>query len=151
MPGPSSQSRPIQRKDRSNWSTDSSVERARSVSSMRRTNVPPFLRAKSQLKRAVLTPPTCNNPVGLGAYRTRISLLSMRLNYHANDALESSQTRLNGVNGLPEGSVRTHDTSTVGRALAGGWHHEDATPASRGGGRQDHALDGALRRRHAAR
>jgi hypothetical protein len=47
---------------------------------MRRTNVPPFLRAKSQLKRAVLTPPTCNIPVGLGAYRTRICELSMDLN-----------------------------------------------------------------------
>jgi hypothetical protein len=40
--------------------------------------VPPFLRAKSQLKSAVRTPPTCNLPVGLGAYLTLIPLsLSM--------------------------------------------------------------------------
>jgi hypothetical protein len=30
------------------------------------------LRAKSQLKSAVLTPPTCSLPVGLGAYLTLI-------------------------------------------------------------------------------
>ncbi len=36
-----------------------SVERSRSVSSMRRTNVPPFLRAHSQLNSAVRAPPTC--------------------------------------------------------------------------------------------
>jgi hypothetical protein len=34
---------------------------------MRRTNVPLFLRANSQLKSAVRTPPTCSEPVGLGA------------------------------------------------------------------------------------
>src|ERR671913_505639 len=67
VPGPSSQSRPIQRKERSSCSTDSSVERSRSVSSIRSTNVPPFLRAKSQLKSAVRTPPTCSLPVGLDA------------------------------------------------------------------------------------
>ena len=33
--------------------------------------VPPVLRASSQLKRAVLTPPMCKNPVGLGANRVR--------------------------------------------------------------------------------
>ncbi len=48
-----------------------SVDRSRSVSSMRRMNVPPFLRAHSQLKRAVRAPPTCRYPVGLGANRTR--------------------------------------------------------------------------------
>jgi hypothetical protein len=42
------------------------------VSSIRSTNVPPFLRAKSQLKSAVRTPPTCSRPVGLGAYLTLI-------------------------------------------------------------------------------
>jgi hypothetical protein len=36
----------------------SSVERARSVSSMRRRNLPPVLRARSQLKSAVRAPPT---------------------------------------------------------------------------------------------
>jgi hypothetical protein len=31
------------------------------------------------LKSAVLTPPTCSEPVGLGAYRTLICEVSMRL------------------------------------------------------------------------
>src|SRR5262245_30653517 len=48
-----------------------SVERDRSVSSIRRMNWPPWWRAKSQLKRAVRAPPTCRWPVGLGAKRTR--------------------------------------------------------------------------------
>ena len=47
-----------------------SVERERSVSSIRRMNWPPWWRAKSQLKRAVRAPPTCRCPVGLGAKRT---------------------------------------------------------------------------------
>jgi hypothetical protein len=34
------------------------------------------LRAKSQLKSAVLTPPTCNIPVGLGAYLTLMFSIS---------------------------------------------------------------------------
>src|SRR5688500_14520249 len=38
---------------------------------MRRRNSPPSWRAKSQLKRAVWTPPKWRNPVGLGAKRTR--------------------------------------------------------------------------------
>src|SRR5262245_17842657 len=49
----------------------SSVERERSVSSMRRMKVPRWWRAKSQLKSAVRAPPTCRWPVGLGANRTR--------------------------------------------------------------------------------
>ena len=47
----------------------SGVERARSVSSMRRMNVPSCLRANAQLKRAVRAPPMCKKPVGLGAKR----------------------------------------------------------------------------------
>ena len=39
-------------------STFSGVERSRSVSSMRSTNVPPCRRARSQLKIAVRAPPT---------------------------------------------------------------------------------------------
>src|SRR5690606_4405076 len=38
---------------------------------MRRTNVPPVLRAHSQLKSAVRTPPMWRYPVGEGAKRTR--------------------------------------------------------------------------------
>ena len=49
-------------------------ERSLSVSSMRSTNVPPYLRAKSQLNSAVRAPPTWSGPVGLGAKRTRIGL-----------------------------------------------------------------------------
>jgi len=52
-------------------STDSCVERWRSVSSMRRMKVPPRRRAKSQLKSAVRAPPIWRWPVGLGAKRTR--------------------------------------------------------------------------------
>src|SRR4029450_6067520 len=52
----------------------SSVERERSVSSMRRMNVPRWWRARSQLKSAVRAPPTWRWPVGLGAKRTRIGV-----------------------------------------------------------------------------
>src|SRR5262245_2692061 len=52
-------------------SITSGEERSRSVSSMRRMKVPPCLRANSQLKSAVLAPPTWRKPVGLGAKRTR--------------------------------------------------------------------------------
>jgi hypothetical protein len=47
----------------------SRVERALSVSSMRRRNLPPWCRAKSQLNKAVRAPPICRNPVGEGANR----------------------------------------------------------------------------------
>src|SRR5687767_4041295 len=53
----------------------SSVERERSVSSMRRMKVPPCRRANSQLKSAVRAPPTWRCPVGLGAKRTRTALV----------------------------------------------------------------------------
>ena len=69
--GPSSQSSASQRRPSRIARTASSVERSTSVSSMRRMNVPPCARAKSQLYRAVRTPPTCRYPVGLGAKRTR--------------------------------------------------------------------------------
>src|ERR1700709_1318538 len=49
----------------------SGVLRARSVSSMRSTRVPPKCRAKAQLKRAERTLPTCRLPVGDGGNRTR--------------------------------------------------------------------------------
>jgi hypothetical protein len=45
------------------------VERALSVSSILRRNLPPWWRAKSQLKRAVRAPPMWRNPVGEGAKR----------------------------------------------------------------------------------
>jgi hypothetical protein len=46
-----------------------SVERSRSVSSMRRSIVPPCRRANSQLNRAVRAPPMWRKPVGEGAKR----------------------------------------------------------------------------------
>ena len=46
-----------------------SVERARSVSSMRSRTVPPWRRAYSQLNNAVRAPPMCRYPVGEGAKR----------------------------------------------------------------------------------
>ena len=45
------------------------VERSRSVSSIRRMNLPPVRRAYSQQNSAVRAPPTCSSPVGLGAKR----------------------------------------------------------------------------------
>src|SRR5215467_6319492 len=50
--------------------TASAVDRARSVSSMRSRNLPPWWRAKSQLDSAVRALPICRNPVGEGAKRT---------------------------------------------------------------------------------
>src|ERR1700712_38200 len=48
-----------------------SVERSRSVSSMRSTNFPPCRRAYNQENKAVRRPPMCKKPVGLGAKRVR--------------------------------------------------------------------------------
>ena len=58
-PGPSSQSSPSQRRPSRMPVTISADERSTSVSSMRRTNVPPCRRAYSQLNSAVRAPPTC--------------------------------------------------------------------------------------------
>src|SRR5262245_165392 len=49
----------------------SSVERERSVSSIRRMKAPPCRRANAQLKSAVRAPPMWRCPAGLGANRTR--------------------------------------------------------------------------------
>src|SRR6266550_698778 len=50
--------------------TAAGVDRVRSVSSMRSRKMPPWCRAKSQLKSAVRAPPMCRKPVGEGAKRT---------------------------------------------------------------------------------
>mgnify|MGYP001807202628 CR=1 FL=1 len=47
------------------------VDALRAQRAYRRMNLPPILRAYSQLKRAVRAPPTCRLPVGEGAKRTR--------------------------------------------------------------------------------
>src|SRR5690348_17610562 len=63
--------------------SDSAVERSLSVSSTRKTKVPPWWRAKAQLKRAVRTRPTCGEPVGEGAIRTRtVTALHSFLGHH---------------------------------------------------------------------
>src|ERR1700733_7710608 len=49
----------------------SAVERSRSVSSMRSTNVPAWRRAYSQQNNAVRRPPICKKPVGLEENRVR--------------------------------------------------------------------------------
>ncbi len=53
--------------------TNSSLERSRSVSSMRSMKAPWKCRAMSQLNRAVCDPPRCREPVGLGEKRVRTS------------------------------------------------------------------------------
>src|SRR2546421_10253478 len=69
---PSSQFNPSQRRSSSADASASFVERAKSVSSMRSTNVAPDPRAMSQLKSAVRTLPTWICPVGLGANLRRM-------------------------------------------------------------------------------
>ena len=51
---------PSQRRSSRIARSDSRVERSKSVSSMRRMNVPPWPRASSQLKSAVRALPTCS-------------------------------------------------------------------------------------------
>ena len=53
-------------------STESCVERATSVSSMRSTNSPPKWRANAHEYSAVRAVPRCRKPVGDGAIRVRI-------------------------------------------------------------------------------
>src|ERR1700741_2391679 len=69
---PSSQFNPSQRRSSIAEPSASFVERAKSLSSMRSTNVAPAPRASSQLKSAVRALPTCSCPVGLGANLTRM-------------------------------------------------------------------------------
>src|SRR5262245_20293095 len=52
-------------------SSDAAVFRPASVSSIRRTIVPPYRRANNQLKMKVRALPMCKKPVGEGAKRTR--------------------------------------------------------------------------------
>ena len=52
-----------------------SVDRSRSVSSIRKMNAPPCRRANNQLNKAVRRPPMWRYPVGLGANRTLTSLM----------------------------------------------------------------------------
>src|SRR6476469_1614540 len=73
-----SQSMPSHTSESLIWSTASATSRLVSVFSMRRRISPPCLRAKSQLKRNVRTPPMWRKPVGLGAMRTRTDIATYR-------------------------------------------------------------------------
>src|SRR4051794_40533723 len=84
----------------------SSVFRARSVSSTRRTKVPPVCFAWSQLNNAVRAPPMWRYPVGDGAKRTRIGevigvmewrsngVMSLLVHYSNTPLLQHSRSRL---------------------------------------------------------
>src|SRR6266508_3595770 len=75
-------------------SMEASVERERSVSSMRRTNTPLWWRAKAQLKSAVRAPPTWKDPVGLGAKRTlTVSGMGVHCNVQARPGAASREPR----------------------------------------------------------
>ncbi len=69
--------------------TAASVERSRSVSSMRSTNWPPRWRASSQQYSAVRAPPICRKPVGLGAKRVRTV---MRCSFAGGETVDFSRS-----------------------------------------------------------
>lgn len=81
--------------------SDSRVLRAVSVSSTRMMNLPFFWRASSQLKSAVRAPPTCSEPVGDGAKRTRVSPVagSGTSDIATRDPRADSAARRSGVRG----------------------------------------------------
>src|SRR6185312_1051698 len=59
------------------WSTESCVERATSVSSMRSTNSPPWWRAYAHEYSAVRAVPRWRKPVGDGAMRVRMGVVTV--------------------------------------------------------------------------
>src|SRR3954449_10534108 len=69
-----SQSRPSHDRERWICSVAPSTSRFMSVFSIRRKHSPPCWRANSQLNRNVRARPTCNQPVGDGAMRTRTGI-----------------------------------------------------------------------------
>src|SRR5262245_10703316 len=71
MSGPSSQVSPAQRSESRMIRSDAADERCRAVSSMRRVNSPPCLRATIRVIRATWAVPTCGPPVREGATRVR--------------------------------------------------------------------------------
>src|SRR3546814_3856600 len=75
-----SQSSPSQRIPSRIASIAGWVERARSVSSMRSRNLPPWWRANSQLNSAVRAPPIWRKPVGDGAKRVTTPVSDLALN-----------------------------------------------------------------------
>ena len=71
-PGPRPSRCPASAARRGCRARSSTVERATSVSSSRRMNVPPWRRANRMLNSAVRAVPMCSGPVGLGAIRQRM-------------------------------------------------------------------------------
>src|SRR6185437_8182049 len=85
-----------------------------SVSSIRRMNVPPVFRAKSQLYSAVRKLPICNWPVGEGANRTRtLPLSAINLMVTKSDAIA-------GVRGETNFLVRSFASQRFRACLLGG-------------------------------
>ena len=100
-----------------------SVERARSVSSMRRWNSPPWWRANSQLNSAVRAPPMCRKPVGEGAKRVttlpgKSCVALMRVS--SNQGLQGRGRE--GTRNARVVSRRIEEKQTAGQALIAGWH-----------------------------
>src|SRR3546814_4319352 len=93
-----------------------SVERARSVSSIRSRNRPPWWRANSQLNSAVRAPPIWRKPVGEGAKRVTIwpvarpVSLAISLCFLSNDLMAISETPR-----VPMGDVPAFDDVAVQR------------------------------------
>src|SRR5579875_1375778 len=84
--------------------SDSRVLRARSVSSMRRTNSPPRCLAKHKFTRATYAVPTCGSPVGDGATLVRTVNESLAYELAASTALTPNE-----VNNLRERRARRKD------------------------------------------
>src|SRR6185312_4390910 len=99
-----------------------------SVSSIRRMNVPPVFRAKSQLYSAVRTLPICNWPVGEGANRTRtLPLSAINLMVTKSDASA-------GVRGETNFLVRSFASQRFRPCLPGGDRGPALFPPLRGFG-----------------
>src|SRR3954454_7135225 len=82
------------RSSRIAWS-NSAVDRSRSVSSMRRMNLPPFFRANKKLCSAVRILPTCSRPVGDGAKRvTTLTVLRSSGHLHVRTGVEEVGDRV---------------------------------------------------------
>src|ERR1700682_4769891 len=94
---------------------DSSVERCRSVSSIRSRNLPPTLRAYSQLKSAERAAPMCKYPVGDGAKRTRVVIFSQS---RSTKAQEPGRRLLIGSPAFSGSLSRFRDFEELSRSLA---------------------------------
>ena len=95
-----------------------------SVSSMRKTNVPPVWRAYAQLNRAVRTIPTWGLPVGEGQKRTR-TLLSDTINHR----IRQSANTIDGHRDFVARDERANPCGGAGEDdVAGQQRHHGADP-----------------------